>query len=128
MTRPCLDSSAWIEIFHNGANAKAFLKALGDPSCVIVSTISLYEVWKYTAQHADEHRAQRLIEAMQQGVVVDVDPALASHAAALSLQYKIAMADGLIYATALSHNATLWTQDADFQHLPHVKYVPKRKA
>jgi predicted nucleic acid-binding protein len=127
MNRPCLDSSAWIEIFHNGANAKAFVNALGDPTCVIVSTISLYEVWKYTAQHADEHRAQRLIEAMQLGVVVDVDPTIAIQAAALSLQHKIAMADGLIYATARSHNATLWTQDDDFQHLPHVKYFPKRK-
>lgn len=128
MTRPCLDSSAWIEIFHNGANTKVFLKALGDPASVIVSTISLYEVWKYTAQHADEHRAQRLIEAMQQGVVVDVDPVLAIQAAALSLQHKIAMADSLIYATALSHNATLWTQDDAFQHLPNVKYFPKRKS
>ncbi|MEI6674060.1 MAG: hypothetical protein WCO57_02665 [Verrucomicrobiota bacterium] len=27
-----------------------------------------------------------------------------------------------------SHNATLWTQDDAFQHLPNVKYFPKRKS
>ena len=37
------------------------------------------------------------------------------------------MADSLIYATSLAHNAVLWTQDDDFKNLPHVKYYPKKK-
>ncbi|RYF66983.1 MAG: type II toxin-antitoxin system VapC family toxin, partial [Comamonadaceae bacterium] len=31
----------------------------------------------------------------------------------------------LIYATAQSRHATLWTQDAHFDGLPGVKYFPK---
>lgn len=31
MIRRCLDTSAWIEIFHRGANCDLFLEALGDP-------------------------------------------------------------------------------------------------
>jgi predicted nucleic acid-binding protein len=36
------------------------------------------------------------------------------------------MADSLIYATTLAHNAILWTQDIDFNGLPNVQYFPKQ--
>lgn len=124
----CLDSSGWIEIAHNGPNARSFLKALRDPGSVVVSTITLYEVWKYTALHADEARAEQIIQVMQRGIVVPPDPEISLHAAKLSIHHKTAMADSLIYATALAHNATLWTQDEDFQGLPHVKFFPKGQA
>ncbi len=127
MKTACLDSSAWIEIAHNGANAAAFLESLANPSAVVVSTISLFEVWKYSALHADETRAQQIAEFMQQGIVVAPDPDIAIQAARLSIRHKIAMADSLIYATALAHKAVLWTQDDDFKDLPMVRYFPKNK-
>lgn len=123
-----LDSSAWIEIAHNGTNAQAFLKAAGDLSNVIVSTITLYEVWKYTVTHTDEARARQLIDLLQQGQVIPPDSTISITAAQISIKYKTAMADSLIYATALAHNATLWTQDDDFKGLPQVKYFPKKKS
>lgn len=124
----CLDSSAWIEIAHNGPNASTFHKAAGDLTKVIVSTITLHEVWKYTLLHAGETRAQHLIDLLRQGIVVPPDPTISLAAANLSIRHKTAMADSLIYATALAHKATLWTQDADFVGLPHVKYFPKIKS
>ncbi len=42
-----LDSSAWIEIFHNGGNAENFLPAISNLSQIVVSVIALYEVWRY---------------------------------------------------------------------------------
>jgi len=123
----CLDSSAWIEIAHNGVNAKVFLKALGDMGGVIVSTITLYEVWKYTAINADETRANQIIEMLQQGTIVPPDSEISLSAAQLSTRHKTAMADSLIYATALAHKATLWTQDNVFEGLPAVKYFPKTR-
>ncbi len=128
MSLRCLDSSGWIEIFHNGPNAKVFLVAMAKPSSVIVSTISLYEVWKYTALHADEQRASQIVDFMRQSCVVSVDPEIAIHAAALSLESKLPMADSIIYATTLARNATLWTQDNHFEGLPDVRYFPKIKA
>ncbi|MCU0797372.1 MAG: type II toxin-antitoxin system VapC family toxin [Akkermansiaceae bacterium] len=125
---PCLDSSAWIEIAHQGPNARRFLQAAGDFTQVIVSTITLYEVWKYTAINADETRAQQIVDLLQQGIVIAPDTAISLSAANLSVRHKTAMADSLIYATALAHKATLWTQDDDFENLPHVKYFPKIKA
>lgn len=123
----CLDSSAFIEITHNGPNARTFLEAAGDFAQVIISTITLYEVWKYTMNNADEARAQHLADVLQQGIVVPPDATISLSAAAISLKHKTAMADSLIYATTLAHNAILWTQDADFEGLPHVKYLPKIK-
>ena len=128
MSAASLDSSAWIEIAHNGVHAAPFLELLGDPATVIVSTITLYEVWKYSALHGDEARANQILEFMQQGIVVPPHPDIAIHAARLSIRYKIAMADSLIYATALAHKATLWTQDDDFKGLPHVRYIPQSRS
>ena len=127
MTPACLDSSAWIEIAHNGPNAKTFLKAAGDMSHVTVSTITLYEVWKYTVINADQTRAGQLIDLLQQATVIPPDPGISIAAAKLSICHKTTMADSLIYATSLAHNAILWTQDDDFKGLPHVKYFPKIK-
>jgi len=123
----CLDSSAWIEIAHNGNNAKIFLKALGDMSQVIVSTITLYEVWKYTVINADESRARQIMDVLQQGIIVPPDPNISLSAAELSIRHKTAMADSLIYATSLAHKAILWTQDNDFESLPAVKYFAKTR-
>ena len=57
-----LDSSAWIEIFHNGANAENFLPAISNLPQIVVSVIALYEVWRYTIQHADRARALAITE------------------------------------------------------------------
>ncbi|MEZ5432199.1 MAG: type II toxin-antitoxin system VapC family toxin [Verrucomicrobiales bacterium] len=112
MKPACLDSSAWIEITHNG-ECPTFLKAAHDINRVIVSTNTLYEVWKYTVTHADETRA--LVDLLQQGIVIPPDTAISIAAANLSMRHKIAMADSLIYATALASKATLWAQDDDFK-------------
>jgi predicted nucleic acid-binding protein len=37
-------------------------------------------------------------------------------------------ADSIIYATARSRGALVWTQDDDFEDLPEVRYFAKIKA
>jgi predicted nuclease of predicted toxin-antitoxin system len=34
-------------------------------------------------------------------------------------------ANSIIYATAISHNCVIWTQDADFENFKQVKFFPK---
>jgi predicted nucleic acid-binding protein len=58
---------------------------------------------------------------MQAGTVVDLDQSLAVEAA----RYALPLADSIIYATAMSRGATLWTQDEHFRELPNVRYYPK---
>jgi predicted nucleic acid-binding protein len=73
----------------------------------------------------DEGAAIRAIALMRQGTVVDLDQDLAIQAAKLSIDYKVPMADSIIIATARRYDATIWTQDEDFERLSGVNYFKK---
>ena len=47
-------------------------------------------------------------------------------AARLGLTHRLPMADSIILATARAFEATLWTQDADFEGMDGVSYRPAR--
>ena len=121
-----VDSSAWLEYFANGPNASFFSKAIETTEELVVPSLSLFEVFKRILQQRDENDAIQAIAIMQQGMVVDLDSPLALSAARLSVENKLPLADSVIFATAREYDATLWTQDADFQGLKGVKYR-KRK-
>ena len=89
MNANSLNKFSWIEIFHNGANAENFLPTISNLSQIVVSVIALYEVWRYTIQHADRARALAITDSMQQGDVVSIDPEIAIEAAHLSVQRRI---------------------------------------
>lgn len=127
MSLQCIDTSAWIEITHAGRNAARFSELLAKPESIITSTISIYEIARYTTRVASEEASADFIRFIQQSIISPVTVEIAELAAAIAPKHKLAMADSLIYATALIHKATLWTQDADFDSLPHVKYFPKIK-
>ncbi len=120
-----VDSSGWLDYFADGPNADFFGPSIEDTEQLIVPTISIYEVFKRVLQQTDEGSALQAVMAMQQGKVVDLSQPLALRAAAISLQRKLPMADSIILATARSYGATVWTQDADFEGLDGVQYIPK---
>jgi predicted nucleic acid-binding protein len=122
-----VDSSAWVEYFVDGPNAGRFASAIEDSATLIVPAIALYEVFKWGLRERGEQAALRLAGVMYQAWVVDLGPDLALAAARVSAEFDLAMADSVILATARAHGATLWTQDADFAHVPGVRYVPKGK-
>ncbi|NGX15830.1 type II toxin-antitoxin system VapC family toxin [Wenzhouxiangella sp. XN24] len=119
-----VDSSAWLEYFADGPNAEHFASAIEDTAALLVPAITLLEVFKRISQQRDEATALKYVAVMQQGRVVDLDAALALRAAALGLRHKLPPADSIIYATAQSLSAVVWTQDADFETLDGVRYVP----
>lgn len=121
-----LDSSGWLEYFVNGANARIFAAPAQDIENLIVPTICVYEVFKRVLIAFGEDDALDTIGQMSLGKVVDMDRNTAIHAARLSVELKLAMADSMILATAQLHNATLWTQDEHFKDLDGVKYVQKK--
>ena len=63
------------------------------------------------------------VSALRQATIAPIDEPLALQAADLSLAHGLAMADALVYATALRFGATLVTGDADFQGLPDTVVV-----
>ncbi len=101
------------------------MPAVEDQAKLIIPTICLYEVFKRVLQQTDEGSALQAVAAMQQGKVVSLSQHLALRAAAMSARLKLPMADSIILATARSFEATLWTQDADFEGMEDVQYVPK---
>lgn len=121
-----VDSSGWLEYFTDGANAEAFKPLIADESNLIIPTVCLYEVFKITLARAGEDEAVRVAGLMSFGQIMDFNREVALVAAPISMQYKLAMADSVIYAIAQMHNATLWTQDAHFKDLPGVQYVEKK--
>lgn len=93
------------------------------PDKLIVPTISVFDVFKRVLQQRDEASALQAAALMQQGRTVALEPALAIAAAKLSHDLKLPMTDSIILATARQFNAVLWTQDADFEKVPGVRYV-----
>lgn len=123
-----VDSSGWLEYFGDGPNAAFFAGPLAKAEELIVPAISVFEVFKRVLQQRDEASALQAAALMQQGRTVALDPALAMAAAKLSYELKLPMADSIMLATARQFNALLWTQDADFENLPGVRYVAKVRA
>ena len=120
-----VDSSGWLEYFADGPNADFFAPAIESTSELVVPTLSLYEVFKRVQQQPGEGDALQAVAAMIQARVVELDMDLALGAAKVSIDFKLCMADSVMLATAQSHEATLWTQDADFEGIQGVKYVAK---
>jgi len=123
-----VDSSGWLEYFTDGVNADAFQAVIDDDQQLLTPTVCLYEVFKITLSRAGEDEALRVAGLMSFGQFIDFDREVALVAAPISTQYKLAMADSVIYAIAQMHNATLWTQDAHFKDLPGVRYIEKKAA
>lgn len=121
-----VDSSAWLEFFADGPNAKEFAPPLADRAALVVPTITIYEVFKVICRQRGETDALQAAALMQQGKMVELSPSLAMLAARTSLELALPMADSIILVTARQHEAILWTQDEHFLDLPGVQFFPKR--
>lgn len=122
-----VDSSAWLEYFADGPNAKHFAAAIEKPAALLVPSITLLEVFKRVMQQRSEGDALQCVALMQQGEVIGLDASLALRAASFGLRHKLPLADSIVYATAQSRKAVVWTQDADFDGLPDVQFFAKSK-
>ncbi|MCK5190639.1 MAG: type II toxin-antitoxin system VapC family toxin, partial [Methylococcales bacterium] len=120
-----VDSSAWLSYFAGDANAKVFSTPIESIEELIVPSITIIEVFKYILRQRGEDMALQAIAHMEQGNVISLDSSLAINAAKYGIDYKLPLADSIIYATGRKFNALIWTQDIDFKALEGVKYYPK---
>jgi predicted nucleic acid-binding protein len=121
-----IDSSGWLEYFASGPNADFFSEPIEDSKELLVPTISLYEVFKKILQERGETEALKATAFMQSGNILDLTSTIALHAATISNDLKIPMADSVMLASARENEAPLWTQDADFEGLEDVQYIAAR--
>lgn len=121
-----VDSSAWIEFFVGGPNARYFAPPIGNAEELLVPSISVFEVYRHVLRERGADDALRAVAGMQRGRQVALDSDLALTAAELALEHRLPLADSIIYATAQVHGAVVWTQDADFKGLDGVKFRAKK--
>ena len=122
-----VDSSAWLSYFAGDANAEAFSAPIENIEKLIVPSITITEVFKNILRQRGEDMALQAIAHMEQGKVISLDNSLAIDAARYGIDYKLPLADSIIYATGQKFSALIWTQDIDFKSLKGVKYFPKIK-
>ncbi len=115
-----VDSSGWLEYFTDSDRASHFAAAIEDTEHLFVPVISVYEVFKKVLRSRGEDDALQVAAMMQVGRLIEVDISLALDAA----RHPLPLADSIIYAAAMRHEATLWTQDEHFKDLPNVRYFP----
>jgi len=119
-----LDSSGWIELLAGTDRAPLFEPVLRVDR-LLVPAIVRYEVGRYTLLHQGTAGRELALSALAKFEQIPIDDSLADAASELAHVHKLAMADALVYATAQTLEAQLWTQDKHFEHLPGVKFFLK---
>jgi len=122
-----VDSSLWIEYFLKNDIDACIISTIKNTSNLYVPSVCLYEVHKKFLVLNEVGRANLAVDIMRLGNVIDLDSEIAVLASNVSKQYKLPMADSIIYATAQIHNAEIYTQDKHFKDLKQVRYFEARK-
>ena len=120
-----VDSCGWLEWFTDGPLAEEYRPYLEENDELLIPAIVLYEVYKILKRGVGEEKALLAVGYMKNAQVIPLDASLALRAADIALQHKLAMADAIVFATALTHECLLITSDSDLQGLNGVKYLPK---
>ncbi len=120
-----VDSTGWVEYFTQGPLASIYARHVERLDTVLSSPIVLFEVYRRIKRERGEEAALLAVIQIRKTRVEPVTEMIALTAADLSLAYGLAMADSLIYATALLHQSRLVTSDSHFAGLAGVEYHPK---
>jgi predicted nucleic acid-binding protein len=100
-----VDSSAWLSYFAGDANAKIFSTPIENIEELIVPSITITEVFKFVLRQRGEDMALEVIAHMEQGKVIPLDSSLAIDSAKYGIDYKLPLADSIIYATGQKFKA-----------------------
>lgn len=120
-----VDSSGWLEFVTDGPLAGKFAPYLETLNDVVTPSVVVYEIYKWIQRERSEQEALIVVAQIEKTRVVPLTTTVALTAADLSLEHGLAMADSIVYATALLNDAELVTSDKDFATLPRVVYFGK---
>lgn len=109
-----------MEYLGSGAKAGAFASFLHREDKLLVPSIVIYEVRKKLTRTGNTGAFDAFVSHAMRCFCVSLDFNLAIAAAQVSVAHRLAMADAIIYATALQFGAELVTADLDFKGLPGV--------
>jgi len=116
-----LDTCAWIEYFKGTAIGKNAQKIIEGPDRIIVSTIVVTELYRFSlANYTSDEAEQQLSFLLERSFGVDVSTPIATAAAAIQNAKRLGLADSIILATTHEQDAHLITCDNDFRGEPNV--------
>ena len=118
-----VDSSGWVDFMGDGPLAEKFAPYFEREERLLVPAIALYEVYKKLLSAQSSTAADRFLSVALRARVAPIDERLALLAARISLDRRLAMADAMIFATALAAGAHLVTSDAHFQGFAEVTFI-----
>ena len=120
-----VDSSGWLEFLTDGPLAGRYAQHLRKLDEVVTPSVVVFEVYKWIKRERSEEEALVAVAQIEKTQVVPLTSTVALTAADLGLEYGLAMADSIVYSTALLSRADLITSDKDFASLPNVLYLEK---
>ena len=120
-----LDTCVWIEIILASPTGVRLKGLLADKPGILVPSMVQFELRRWALREYEKSRADLIVLALREAVIVQTGERIAFLAADLSRTYKLHALDAIIYATALEHDAELVTCDAHFKDLPQVDYTAK---
>lgn len=120
-----VDTSAWIEWILGSETGESVADELPPNDQWVVPTIVQYELARWLTREMSTAVAASTIAFSTQLVVKFLDTEVATKAVDYASRYGLAMADLIIYATAIDTGADLLTCDAHFAELPQVVYFAK---
>jgi len=121
-----IDSSFWIEFFEGTRFGKIIIEHHEfNNNNFIIPTIIITEVYKRFLRDKDEYTALLYTTQMKSGIVIDLDFEIALKSARVGIEFKLPIADSIIFATANKFEATIYTLDRHFEGLPNVNYYKK---
>lgn len=123
-----VDTSAWIEWLLKSPTGAVVAAALPDNADWLVPTIVQLELTKWLRRERGEDAANQAIAFSVTCAVAPLDTSIAVAAAHVSRHHRLPLADSIVYATAVAHNADVLTCDAHFEALPRVTCIAKRKS
>jgi len=121
-----IDSSLWLEYFADTEAGNVISEIIENTDELIIPTITIYEVFKKLLFERNEDDALFAIAHMRQGKIIELTDELSLFAAKIGKDYKLPLADSIIYATNVNFNCILWTQDKHFMGLESVNYLEKQ--
>jgi predicted nucleic acid-binding protein len=120
-----VDTSAWIEWLTDSGIGRSVARELPERDHWLVPTIVQLELAKWLTREVGEDKADPVIAFTGTCIIADLTTSIALSAADLCARHRLATADAIVYATALTYGADLLTCDRHFKDLPGVKLVTK---
>ena len=120
-----VDTSAWIEWSSDTPLGRRLAPEIPEKSRWLVPTVVQYELVRWARRVFDDEAADTLLAHSMGCVVATLDTRIAVRAIDCAHAHGLAMADAIIYATALEAGADLLTCDAHFADLPSAIYFAK---